>query len=350
MPIVYCPNCAKKTRAPDSAIGKRGQCPACQAWMRIPERDEAPPRNQNADPILDTPPSPPLPSPPSPNEHRKATAVVPLPPNASGMLICVIVYMGATILDIIAIVSQERGVDLALTAVCLCALVTLAVFTAIFIYRAWACLPARAQQTSPAMAVGLMFVPLFNCYWAFIAIRGLAARTIEQTRETSLLGLATALSVLFVVCQIMVFLPVIGSVGMAALIVVLCLWAVRQETATAVLTGNAKPASKGLAIGALATTAACALLMIGAVLFSKSAPANATSQATSGRDMDSFRNYSSPARTPQKCWGCNGSGTSSNICTYCDGTGIKNGRKCGLCNGMKFEKCMTCNGKGYLGY
>jgi len=48
-----------------------------------------------------------------------------------------------------------------------------AIFYCIIIYRAWLCLKAGAPRTTPGSAIGLMFVPLYNIYWMFVAINGL---------------------------------------------------------------------------------------------------------------------------------------------------------------------------------
>ncbi len=48
MPIsVNCPKCGKRLQAPDSAAGKRAQCPDCQTVMQLPEAV------QNAEPVDD---------------------------------------------------------------------------------------------------------------------------------------------------------------------------------------------------------------------------------------------------------------------------------------------------------
>lgn len=39
MPVLLCPTCGKKLRAPDSAAGKRVQCP-CGAKLKVPTQDE----------------------------------------------------------------------------------------------------------------------------------------------------------------------------------------------------------------------------------------------------------------------------------------------------------------------
>jgi hypothetical protein len=50
-----------------------------------------------------------------------------------------------------------------------------AVFFYINLYRAWSCLQAGAPRTTPGKAVGFLFIPLFNLYWIFMAIAGLAS-------------------------------------------------------------------------------------------------------------------------------------------------------------------------------
>lgn len=42
------------------------------------------------------------------------------------------------------------------------------------IYRAWAVVQDGQARATPAMAVGLLFVPLFNLFWVFVALAGLA--------------------------------------------------------------------------------------------------------------------------------------------------------------------------------
>jgi len=45
----------------------------------------------------------------------------------------------------------------------------------LWLARAWATVPKRFGPPSPALAVGLLFVPVFNLYWMFRVIPGLSA-------------------------------------------------------------------------------------------------------------------------------------------------------------------------------
>jgi len=48
------------------------------------------------------------------------------------------------------------------------------IFGMINLYRAWLCLSRAGASISPGMAVGLLFVPVFNIYWSFRAFYGFA--------------------------------------------------------------------------------------------------------------------------------------------------------------------------------
>ena len=43
-----------------------------------------------------------------------------------------------------------------------------AVVTFILIYKMWAAIQGRGARTSAGMALGFMFIPLFNFYWLFL--------------------------------------------------------------------------------------------------------------------------------------------------------------------------------------
>lgn len=49
-----------------------------------------------------------------------------------------------------------------------------AVIQCIYLHRAWRCLRFGDPRTTPGRAVGLLFIPFFNCYWCFTAWHGLA--------------------------------------------------------------------------------------------------------------------------------------------------------------------------------
>ena len=56
--------------------------------------------------------------------------------------------------------------DIFLLAACAC---ISAIAGIVLLYRYWKFLPAEEAYTTPAKAVGYLFIPLFNLYWVFVA-------------------------------------------------------------------------------------------------------------------------------------------------------------------------------------
>ena len=58
------------------------------------------------------------------------------------------------------------------------------VFGLRILHKLWSLIPVHKAKTTPGKAVGFLFIPLFNIYWNFIAIYGLAkALNIETGRR-----------------------------------------------------------------------------------------------------------------------------------------------------------------------
>jgi hypothetical protein len=52
-------------------------------------------------------------------------------------------------------------------------LILFTVLSGIFLYRAWAQIQDGRARTTPGKAVGFRFIPIFNFYWEFVAVKGL---------------------------------------------------------------------------------------------------------------------------------------------------------------------------------
>ncbi len=72
-------------------------------------------------------------------------------------------------------VFDAENVTLAAWATAIALSVTGTVLFLIWLYRCWSTVPAADRRCSPGAAVGLLFVPLFNLYWIFVAIVGLSS-------------------------------------------------------------------------------------------------------------------------------------------------------------------------------
>ncbi len=98
------------------------------------------------------------------------------------------------------------------------ALVAAAVCAAIFMYRAWDQVQDSEARATPGLAVGLMFVPLFNLYWAYIAIWGLSKNLNSYTRRNNIEapivneGLALGLCVMMSISLIFMFVPILDII------------------------------------------------------------------------------------------------------------------------------------------
>ena len=100
----------------------------------------------------------------------------------------------------------------------------------ILIYNFWKSIPIKFARTSPGIATGLLFVPLFNLYWCFVTLLG-GARDLDSALEyyeqhgmnygerpkfigrASVITLAILYNVLFAVGVVAASLPIIFSVS-----------------------------------------------------------------------------------------------------------------------------------------
>lgn len=103
------------------------------------------------------------------------------------------------------------------------------VFAAILVFKIWESIQGKHARTTPGIACGFMFIPLFNLYWVFVAIAGWAkdfnayikAKNIETPSMAE--GIALATSIAFV-CQILSIIPLLGSLFLIAFMVLMFLF------------------------------------------------------------------------------------------------------------------------------
>ena len=80
-------------------------------------------------------------------------------------------------------------------------------------YRCWNAIPERFRSLSPGQAVGFVFIPFFNFYWAFLTWPKLAEdlaswqTSMGNPRPTRLKGLAVTYGILFVLAWTLGFVP-----------------------------------------------------------------------------------------------------------------------------------------------
>ena len=76
------------------------------------------------------------------------------------------------------------------------------------VYALWKVIPPQRARTSPGMAVGLLFVPLFNLYWMFIVYYGLSN---QMNQEAHINGIRNQVNSGAVLC--MCSFMILGTFG-----------------------------------------------------------------------------------------------------------------------------------------
>lgn len=276
MPLtVHCPRCYKNLLVPDGAVGNEGQCPSCEYVFVISETGYPEATQSAAPPPPLPPPLPPLP--PVPGEDLPYASPQPFPdvgshPRPSGaapapetfnhlylalLLLSVGLGLGAVVLGVVYLAAEEARVRrlyyyreydfsemegrriryqpppgrspaeeffpiLASTYV-LVWLAQVIVFL-VFLYKCWDLIQDGRPRATPAEAVGYLFVPVFNLYWIFVAIGGLADELNRYARRRRYLARPanTGHITAGLVMQLGVFLPVLGPfICMVGLIILL---------------------------------------------------------------------------------------------------------------------------------
>lgn len=99
------------------------------------------------------------------------------------------------------------------------------VFLGILHYQLWNALPQQFRETTPGKAVGFLFIPFFNFYWAFITWPKLSEGYLRWQQNFGMeavntQGLAITYAVLFVTGLVFSFIPDLSIlIGIADLVI-----------------------------------------------------------------------------------------------------------------------------------
>ena len=110
-------------------------------------------------------------------------------------------------------------------------LMAAAVLKFITLFKSWNQIQDGHQRTSPSMAVGFCFIPIFHFYWVFVAVRGLAVDMNAYLRRYNIPappiseGLALALCISSVALLPMLFIPIINiAAGIGVIVLAYIFW------------------------------------------------------------------------------------------------------------------------------
>ncbi len=221
--IVVCPHCGKNLNAPEEMRGQSGRCPSCNHVFDLVGDDGLATGAQvRADSITAVPPTPGLsvledaarPANEFAGFRTSGQAVYTAPRTFNRLYAClffltVLKFLPVAAIALLELDVSQRGLGtvpgrpqrvvssvsvefggrtiywdtlapeerlLLASAMGLFLLSTVARLIVFFVllYRCWALIQDGYPQTTPGKAVGFWFIPVFNLYWVFVAVRGLA--------------------------------------------------------------------------------------------------------------------------------------------------------------------------------
>ena len=80
------------------------------------------------------------------------------------------------------------------------------VFGSLILHKLWSLIPTHKARMTPGKAVGFLFIPIFNCYWIFVAIYGLAKALNAETGRKSVSEVAS-----FICCCVSIIVALFGE-------------------------------------------------------------------------------------------------------------------------------------------
>jgi hypothetical protein len=150
--------------------------------------------------------------PPPPHQVHSSTASASPPINWITALVLYCVVNAASILiSLVGLEDKEASAGLLLLALPL--IILGIVFTSILHYQCWRALPERFRATTPGKAVGYIFIPFYNFYWAFVSWPKLAQGLVEWQKSvgkstvTDLRSLAMTYAIIFVCSMTVGLIP-----------------------------------------------------------------------------------------------------------------------------------------------
>jgi hypothetical protein len=96
------------------------------------------------------------------------------------------------------------------------------VFWAMLHYSCWKALPEKYRATTPARALGFLFIPLFNFYWFFISFPKLATgfNALKRDRPELPIQNRTGVGIAYAITSVLAFTVALNHPGWACLIFV----------------------------------------------------------------------------------------------------------------------------------
>jgi serine/threonine protein kinase len=162
----------------------------------------------------------------------------PIPLKAT-LVLYVLTFIAALVMDGMTLAGELRRSDekMAMSLLVTAFAIPSIVLCCILHYRCWKAIPESFRAITPASAVGFLFIPFFNFYWAFVTWPKLAEsltawqKSIGRTNITNVQGLAVTYGILFILSFTLAFIPGIATlIGIADLIIFIILYRMITNT------------------------------------------------------------------------------------------------------------------------
>jgi hypothetical protein len=171
----------------------------------------------------------PMPEPPpipAETDHGQATTSEPPPipgaatfhPQINWIPALVLYCISVAVSIIIKVVGlggdEDTSSSIALAGLPL--IVLAVVFMSILHYKCWSALPERFRFTSPGKAVGYIFIPFYNFYWAFVTWPKMAEGLMQWQKSAGVVpnpnvsGLAITYAIIFICASTIGLYPPVG--------------------------------------------------------------------------------------------------------------------------------------------
>ena len=218
-----CPHCMQQLVADDSILGQYVDCPACGKRFR--------------------------------REARSASGGgfgTPRISMAAALVFqCIsLAFSGFGMLMMLGEADEESIGVLALLSIV--PIILNLIFTCILHHKCWKAIPAGYARMTPGKAVGYLFIPFFNLYWAFPSFGGLGSdcATVAAKKGirgfSALPGLGLTFAILWVVNLLTQQIPVLGFLTGVAQFVI---WLLFYKGVVRLLNGLATAESEPQGIG-----------------------------------------------------------------------------------------------------
>lgn len=122
----------------------------------------------------------------------------------------------------------------------------------VLVYKMWGAIQDGHARTTPGRAVGFLFIPLFNLYWAFQALWGFAKdyNSFIERHGLSLRRLPAGLFLAYIILCLMAWIPFLGWFSVAANLVIGTLMIAKICDAVNALPGGGESPALSQAIAA----------------------------------------------------------------------------------------------------